>query len=45
LKGEIAPITPTGRRSVKAIFRSPASEASIGTTSPASLRASTAANV
>src|SRR6478736_6237317 len=45
LKGEIAPITPIGRRSVNAILPSPASEASIGTTSPASLRASTAAKV
>ena len=45
LKGEIAPTMPTGRRSVKAIFPSPASEAPIGMTSPASLRASTAAKV
>jgi hypothetical protein len=45
LKGEIAPITPIGRRSVNAIFPSPASDAASGTTSPASLRASTAANV
>ena len=45
LKGEIAPTTPIGRRSVKASLPSPACEASIGTISPASLRASTAAKV
>ncbi len=45
LNGEIAPITPIGRRSVNATLPAPASDASIGTTSPASLRASTAANV
>ncbi len=45
LNGEIAPTIPIGSRSVKASFPSPAGEASIGTTSPASLRASTAANV
>ena len=45
LKGEMAPMMPTGRRSVNAIFPSPASEAPMGTTSPASLRASTAAKV
>ena len=45
LKGLIAPTIPIGRRSVKASFPSPAWEASIGTTSPASLRASTAAIV
>ena len=45
LNGEIAPTTPIGRRSVKASFPSPACEASIGTISPASFRASTAAIV
>ena len=45
LKGEIAPTTPIGCRSVKASFPAPACDASIGTISPASLRASTAANV
>ncbi len=45
LKGEIAPTTPMGRRSVNASLPAPAGDASIGTTSPASLRASTAAIV
>ena len=45
LNGEIAPTTPIGRRSVNASFPTPACDASIGTTSPASFRASTAANV
>jgi hypothetical protein len=45
LKGEIAPTTPIGTRRVKASLPSPAWEASIGTTSPASFRASTAAIV
>ena len=45
LNGEIAPTTPRGMRSVNASFPSPACAASIGTISPASLRASTAANV
>ncbi len=38
-------MTPIGRRSVNAILPSPASDAPMGTTSPASLRASTAAKV
>src|SRR5579864_201575 len=45
LKGEIAPTTPSGRRSVNASLPSPACAASMGIISPASLRASTAANV
>ncbi len=45
LNGEIAPTIPIGKRSVKPSFPSPAGEASMGTTSPASFRASTAANV
>ena len=45
LKGEIAPTTPIGCRSVNASFPAPACEASIGTVSPVSLRASTAAIV
>ena len=45
LNGEMAPITPMGRRRVNAILPSPASDAPIGMTSPASFRASTAANV
>ncbi len=45
LKGEIAATTPTGTRNVNASLPSPAGDASIGTTSPASLRASTAAIV
>ena len=45
LKGEIAATTPIGTRSVNASLPSPAGEASIGTTSPESLRASTAAIV
>ena len=45
LKGEIAPTMPIGCRSVNASLPSPACEASIGTVSPASLRASTAAIV
>ena len=45
LKGEIAPTTPIGMRSVSASFPSPACVPSIGTTSPASVRASTAAIV
>jgi hypothetical protein len=45
LKGEIAPTTPIGRRSVKASLPTPAWDASIGTMSPASFRASTAAKV
>src|SRR3954453_6723075 len=45
LKGLIAPTMPTGCRSVKASLPVPACAASIGTISPASLRASTAANV
>ena len=45
LNGEIAPTIPIGCRSVNASLPSPAWAASIGTISPASLRASTAANV
>ena len=45
LKGLIAPTIPIGRRSVKPSLPSPAWAASIGTISPASLRASTVANV
>ena len=45
LNGEIAPTTPIGTRSVMASLPSPACEPSMGTTSPASLRASTAAIV
>jgi hypothetical protein len=45
LKGEIAPTIPIGVRSVKASLPSPARVPSIGTTSPASFRASTAARV
>ena len=45
LKGEIAPTTPIGIRSVSASLPTPAGDASIGTTSPASFRASTAAIV
>ena len=45
LNGLIAPTTPTGRRIVNASFPSPACDASIGTTWPASVRASTAAEV
>src|SRR4051794_14688172 len=45
LNGEIAPITPIGFRIVKPSLPSPACAPSIGTISPASLRASTAANV
>ena len=45
LNGEIAPTIPIGSRSVNASFPSPATDASIGTISPVSLRASTAANV
>ena len=45
LNGEIAPTIPIGSRSVSASFPAPAADASIGITSPASLRASTAANV
>ena len=45
LNGEIAPTTPIGRRNVKASLPSPACDASMGTISPASLRASTAAMV
>ena len=45
LNGEIAPTIPRGTRNVKASLPSPACDASIGTISPASLRASTAANV
>ena len=45
LKGEIAPTIPIGSRRVNANLPSPACEASIGTVSPVSLRASTAANV
>ena len=45
LNGLIAPTTPIGRLSVNASLPSPACEASIGTISPASVRASTAANV
>jgi hypothetical protein len=45
LNGEIAPTIPIGIRSVSASFPAPATEASIGITSPASFRASTAANV
>ena len=45
LNGEIAATTPIGCRMVKASFPSPAWEASIGTISPPSLRASTAAMV
>ena len=45
LNGLIAPTTPIGTRSVKPILPAPTSDASSGTTSPASRRASTAANV
>ena len=45
LNGEIAPTTPIGTRSVSATLPVPAGDASIGTTSPASVRASTAAIV
>ena len=45
LNGLIAPTTPIGMRRVKASLPSPAWEASIGTISPASFRASTAAMV
>ena len=45
LNGEIAPTIPIGLRSVNASLPSPACAASIGTISPASFRASTAANV
>ena len=45
MNGLIAPTTPIGVRSVKASLPSPDWDASIGTTSPASFRASTAANV
>ena len=45
LKGEIAPTTPIGRRIVNASLPSPACDASIGTISPASVRAWTAAIV
>src|SRR5256885_1938104 len=45
LNGEIAPMTPMGRRSVNASLPSPACAASIGIISPTSFRASTAANV
>ncbi len=45
LNGLIAPTTPTGSASVKPIFPSPTSAASSGTISPASRRASVAANV
>ena len=45
LNGEIAPTIPIGRRSVKPSLPSPAWAASIGTISPASFRASTAAKV
>ena len=45
LNGLIAPTTPIGIRSVNASLPSPAALASIGTISPASVRAATAANV
>ncbi len=45
LNGEIAPTIPIGSLSVNASFPAPACDASIGTISPASLRASTAAIV
>src|SRR5262245_6709747 len=45
LNGLIAPITPTGSRRVRASLPTPAVLASIGTTSPASRLAATAANV
>ena len=45
LNGEIAPMTPIGSRSVRPSLPSPAGDASMGTTSPASRRASTAENV
>ena len=45
LNGEIAPTIPIGKRIVNASFPAPAAEASIGTISPASFRASTAAKV
>src|SRR5207248_10117308 len=45
LNGEIAPMTPMGRRRVNASLPSPACAASIGIISPTSFRASTAANV
>ena len=45
LNGLIAPTMPIGRRNVNASLPSPAWAASIGTISPASLRASTAAKV
>ena len=44
LKGLMAPTTPTGTRRVKPSFPSPGAAASSGIISPASLRASTAAN-
>ena len=44
LNGAMAPTTPMGTRSVKPSFPSPAAPASSGTISPASLRASAAAN-
>ena len=45
LNGLIAPTTPIGTRRVNASLPSPAALASIGTMSPASVRAATAANV
>src|ERR687895_1364312 len=44
LKGEIAATTPTGTRRVKLVLPAPAAVASIGTTSPANVRACAAAN-
>ncbi len=44
LNGLMAPTTPIGRRSVKPSLPSPAADASSGTISPASLRASAAEN-
>ena len=44
LKGAIAPTTPIGTRRVKPSFPSPGEAASRGTISPASFRASAAAN-
>jgi hypothetical protein len=43
--GEIAATIPIGSRSVSASLPSPATDAPIGTVSPVSRRASTAANV
>ena len=45
LNGEMAPTTPIGSRTMTPTLPAPAALASIGTTSPASVRASTAAKV